>query len=56
MRSENIILMSSDEKVNLILWQFEEIERLKKRVSDLELLNNTPKKTSTNSSIPPKRF
>jgi len=55
MRAENIILMSSDEKVNLILWQFEEIERLKKRVSELEKSNKKPKKDSSNSSIPSSR-
>lgn len=55
MRSENIILMSSDDKVDLILWQFEEIERLKRRVSELELLNKKPKKDSSNSSIPPSK-
>lgn len=55
MRSEEILLMSSDETVDLILWQFEEIESLKKRVIELEYLNKKPKKTSTNSSLPPSK-
>ena len=55
MRSEEIILMSKDETVELILWQFKEIEKLQLEISDLKSKLLSPKKNSINSSIPPSK-
>ena len=53
MKKSELIILSSDEQVDLILWQFKEIERLKKEVETLQKKLSYPKKNSKNSSIPP---
>ena len=55
MNKLDAIKMSIDEQVDLILWQFKEIERLKREIIDLTNKNNYTKKTSNNSSIPPSK-
>ena len=50
--------MSRDETVDLILWQFKEIEKLQLEISELKsklLLPNNLKKYSSNSSLPPSK-
>lgn len=54
MKKSDLIILSNEEQVDLILWQFDEIERLKKKVLELERLKKV-KKTSKNSSIPPSK-
>lgn len=48
-------MLSSEEQVDLIVWQAGEIERLKKENADLKKKLSIPKKTSKNSSIPPSK-
>ena len=43
------LILSSDEKVDLILWQFQEIERLKKENDELENKLLSPPKNSRKS-------
>lgn len=55
MKKTDVIIMSNEEQVDLILWQFKEIERLKKEVESLEKKLSSPKKDSKNSSVPPSK-
>lgn len=51
---ENLINLSEEEKIELILSQHKEIERLKKEIEELKIKNRV-KRTSINSSIPPSK-
>lgn len=53
MNKSDVIILSSDEQVELILWQFKEIERLKKELEAFKNKLSQPKKNSRNSSKPP---
>ena len=55
MKKTELVILSSEEKVDLIIWQFEEIERLKKEVESLEKKLCLPQKDSKNSSVPPSK-
>ena len=55
MKKSDLIILSSDEQVDLILWQFKEIERLKKEVESLQKELSLPQKNSKNSSVPPSK-
>jgi transposase len=55
MEKTDLVIMSKDEHIDLILWQFKEIERLKKELETLEKKLVQPKKNSRNSSIPPSK-
>lgn len=55
MKKSDLIILSSDEQIDLILWQFKEIERLKKELKSLKEKKSLPQKNSRNSSIPPSK-
>lgn len=55
MNKSDLIILSSEEQVELILWQFEEIGKLRKENEELKSKLLLPKKTSKNSSIPPSK-
>lgn len=55
MKKSDLIILSSEEQVELILWQFEEIGKLRKENEELKNKLLLPKKTSKNSSIPPSK-
>lgn len=55
MNKSDIIILSSDEQVDLILWQFNEIERLKKELESLQKKLSLPQKNSKNSSVAPSK-